>query len=76
MLTIASCAFGFAGNAMPATRIAQSTVSPQMALERKFWMSADGGAEAPAASGKQDFLEAEPYWDQSTVPVNTYKNKS
>ena len=25
---------------------------------------------------KQDFLEADPYWDQSTVPVNTYKNKA
>ena len=25
---------------------------------------------------KQDFLEAEPYYDQSTIPVNTYKNKS
>ena len=25
---------------------------------------------------KQDFLEAEPYWDQSTIPVNTYKNKA
>jgi len=25
---------------------------------------------------KQNFLEADPYWDQSTVPVNTYKNKS
>merc|ERR1712087_1093029 len=25
---------------------------------------------------KQDFLEADPYWDQSAVPVNTYKNKS
>merc|ERR1711871_1843589 len=25
---------------------------------------------------KQDFLEAKPYWDQSTVPVNTYKNKA
>jgi len=33
-------------------------------------------ADAPAAGGKQDFLEAEPYWDQSTVPVNTYKNKA
>merc|ERR1719506_3663747 len=30
-----------------------------------------------AATGtKQDFLEATPYWDQSTVPVNTAKNKS
>merc|ERR1712157_167809 len=25
---------------------------------------------------KQDFLEADPYWDQSTIPVNTYKNKA
>jgi ferredoxin--NADP+ reductase len=25
---------------------------------------------------KQDFLEAEPYWDQSNVPVNVYKNKA
>jgi len=25
---------------------------------------------------KQDFLEADPYWDQSTIPINTYKNKS
>jgi len=25
---------------------------------------------------KQDFLEADPYWDQSTVPVNVYKNKA
>eukprot|EP00566_Odontella_aurita_P010266 CAMPEP_0113574960 /NCGR_PEP_ID=MMETSP0015_2-20120614/27424_1 /TAXON_ID=2838 /ORGANISM="Odontella" /LENGTH=422 /DNA_ID=CAMNT_0000478129 /DNA_START=106 /DNA_END=1374 /DNA_ORIENTATION=+ /assembly_acc=CAM_ASM_000160 len=27
-------------------------------------------------AAKQDFLEAEPYWDQSTVPVNVYKNKA
>jgi len=35
-----------------------------------------GGGSAAPAGKKQDFLEAEPYWDQSTVPVNTYKNKS
>merc|ERR1719502_2139426 len=29
-----------------------------------------------SAAVKQDFLEATPYWDQSTVPVNTYKNKA
>jgi len=34
-------------------------------------ISGIGGGEA-----KQDFLEAEPYWDQSTVPVNVYKNKA
>lgn len=26
-------------------------------------------------SGELNFLEAEPYYDQSAVPVNTYKNK-
>jgi len=25
---------------------------------------------------KQDFLEADPYWDQTNVPVNVYKNKA
>eukprot|EP00566_Odontella_aurita_P000873 CAMPEP_0113569660 /NCGR_PEP_ID=MMETSP0015_2-20120614/24537_1 /TAXON_ID=2838 /ORGANISM="Odontella" /LENGTH=93 /DNA_ID=CAMNT_0000472355 /DNA_START=152 /DNA_END=429 /DNA_ORIENTATION=+ /assembly_acc=CAM_ASM_000160 len=37
------------------------------------------GAKGPAftaLSAKQDFLEAEPYFDQSTVPVNVYKNKA
>merc|ERR1712157_237610 len=27
-------------------------------------------------NGAQDFLEAEPYYDQSTVPVNVWKNKA
>jgi len=34
----------------------------------------NGGSSETAT--KQDFLEAEPYWDQSTVPVNVYKNKA
>jgi len=37
------------------------------------------GAKQPAFNTKlsaQDFLEAEPYHDQSTVPINTYKNKT
>eukprot|EP00593_Proboscia_inermis_P006832 CAMPEP_0171305144 /NCGR_PEP_ID=MMETSP0816-20121228/14932_1 /TAXON_ID=420281 /ORGANISM="Proboscia inermis, Strain CCAP1064/1" /LENGTH=345 /DNA_ID=CAMNT_0011785739 /DNA_START=163 /DNA_END=1197 /DNA_ORIENTATION=+ len=25
---------------------------------------------------KQDFLEADPFWDQKTVPTNTFKNKA
>merc|ERR1712232_547501 len=29
-----------------------------------------------ATQAKQDFLEAEPYYDQSTIPVNTFKNKA
>jgi ferredoxin--NADP+ reductase len=36
----------------------------------KLASSASGGEKA------QDFLEASPYWDQSTVPVNVYKNKT
>lgn len=33
-------------------------------------------AAAPkASSGKQDFLEADPYWSKDSVPINTYRNK-
>mmetsp|Transcript_25582 Transcript_25582/g.82844 ORF Transcript_25582/g.82844 Transcript_25582/m.82844 type:complete len:339 (+) Transcript_25582:2-1018(+) len=31
--------------------------------------------ESPGGTS-QDFLEASPYWDQSSIPLNTYKNKS
>lgn len=34
------------------------------------------GVELLKKEKKQDFLEADPYWDQSNVPVNTYKNKA
>jgi ferredoxin--NADP+ reductase len=42
-------------------------------------VAAAGFAAMKVAGGsatKQDFLEAEPYWDQSNVPVNVYKNKA
>jgi len=40
-------------------------------------VAAGGAAVAlKGGSGKQNFLEADPYWDQSTVPVNVYKNKA
>jgi hypothetical protein len=39
-----------------------------------------GGAAFTKLSGDggltENFLEASPYWDQSTVPVNVYKNKA
>merc|ERR1719272_2516894 len=38
-------------------------------------MSAPAPAAA-AAGGMLNFLEADPYWDQSKVPINTFKNKS
>ena len=34
------------------------------------------GLEFFKGKKKQDFLEADPYWDQSSVPVNVYKNKA
>ena len=36
------------------------------------------GAVGMKALGEkqQNFLEAKPYWDQATVPVNVYKNKA
>ena len=29
-----------------------------------------------SSGGAQDFLEASPHWDQSNIPLNTYKNKA
>ena len=45
-------------------------------LHRAAYDAAMNAPAPAAAGGKQDFLEAEPYWDQSTIPVNTYKNKA
>jgi len=39
------------------------------AAAMKFSMSSSGGLA-------QAFLEAEPHWDQSNIPVNVYKNKA
>merc|ERR1719284_1831152 len=33
------------------------------------------GSMTGGSDGKQDFLEANPYYDMSNIPVNTYKNK-
>merc|ERR1719235_2096050 len=66
-------------NQLPGSRVSQSRVS-NIRMDNSWRKSYDGkgtGVEAAApAGGKQDFLEADPYWDQSGVPVNTYKNKS
>eukprot|EP00325_Prymnesiales_sp_UTEX-LB-985_P019901 CAMPEP_0174760628 /NCGR_PEP_ID=MMETSP1094-20130205/108858_1 /TAXON_ID=156173 /ORGANISM="Chrysochromulina brevifilum, Strain UTEX LB 985" /LENGTH=507 /DNA_ID=CAMNT_0015966569 /DNA_START=90 /DNA_END=1615 /DNA_ORIENTATION=- len=57
---------------LQASRLAHSRVAaPLMADFDAAYATAMKGK-----AGKQDFLEAEPYWDQSNVPVNTYKNKS
>ena len=55
-----------AGGAFVGT-LAIHALDPAPALKASF-----GAAEK---WDKQDFLEAEPYYDQSTVPVNVYKSK-
>jgi len=52
------------------SRGAVSAVRMDAAMESAF------ASATASASGKQDFLEASPYYDMSGIPVNTYKNKS
>merc|ERR1719408_547527 len=73
MLYLATASLGYVQNALPASRMMQSRVS---AVSMDAAMDAAFAKAMTATAGKQDFLEAEPYWDQSTVPVNTYKNKA
>jgi len=70
MLTLLSLSSSGAFVARPALHQApaQNSVHVQMGL-----LNAVKGI---FGDKKQDFLEADPYWDQSTIPVNTYKNKS
>merc|ERR1719486_1780313 len=69
MMWASSVVFGYSG--MAPSNIALSRVSSmRMDLDAAF------ASASASASGKQDFLEADPYWDQSTVPVNTFKTKA
>jgi len=71
--------------AVPVTRMHESRVS-SVSMSDTSWRRAYNGkvggatmsqpAAAAPAGGKQDFLEASPYWDQSDIPINTYKNKA
>merc|ERR1719408_724295 len=73
MLYLATASLGYVQNALPASRMMQSRVS---AVSMDAAMDAAFAKAMTATAPKQDFLEAEPYWDQSGVPVNTYKNKA
>jgi len=70
MLALSSFSLSYVLNA-PAPQVSRvRAVSMDAAMESAF-------ASATAkASGAQDFLEASPYYDQSGVPVNTFKNKA
>ena len=52
--------------------IQDTTFAPFSTLEGMTGKPAPAGA---VAGGAQDFLEANPYYDQSNIPLNTYKNK-
>ncbi|GFH53705.1 chloroplast ferredoxin dependent NADH oxireductase [Chaetoceros tenuissimus] len=88
----ANPAFAAAQKAKDAAEVVEGTnsiVSLLKTLDTKSIVAATAGAYAAVFVGgeifggdaekevvKQDFLEADPYWDQSNVPVNVYKNKA
>merc|ERR1719183_1311604 len=74
MFTLCLASSAYVQHVLPASRMQASRIAaPVMDLDTAF-----SSAMKPSASpsGKQDFLEASPYYDQSGVPVNTYKNKA
>mmetsp|Transcript_60546 Transcript_60546/g.174663 ORF Transcript_60546/g.174663 Transcript_60546/m.174663 type:complete len:420 (+) Transcript_60546:117-1376(+) len=78
--------FALATTAAPGAAVAaKKTVEvAETAMDAKKLIGAGAAVIAAGAVGmkvlggekKQDFLEANPYWDQSAVPVNVYKNKA
>jgi len=65
---LSAIATPFAFNA-PVSHVASRVSAPQMGLVNTLTFGLLGTKE-------QNFLEAKPYYDQSTVPVNTFKNKT
>merc|ERR1719359_367002 len=65
---LSAIATPFAFNA-PVSHVASRVSAPQMGLVNTLTFGLLGTKE-------QNFLEAKPYHDQSTVPVNTFKNKT
>merc|ERR1719393_513489 len=73
---VAGTAIARAANATPsrptvADELADGMVDHELRAAAKVSMLAVEGA----TSGKQDFLEADPYYDMSKIPNNTYKPK-
>ncbi|KAL7430917.1 hypothetical protein ACHAXH_002787 [Discostella pseudostelligera] len=58
--------------------VVETVDNTQKLLAAGAGVIAAGAAVLKLTSGEkaQDFLEATPYWDQTNVPVNVYKNKS
>ena len=76
-----SAAPGAAFAAKKTVEVVESAIDTKKLIGAGAAVIAAGAIGVKVLSGsgaekKQDFLEASPYWDQSTVPVNTYKNKA
>merc|ERR1719326_2671852 len=68
---IARAANAQSGRATVADELEEAMVDHELRAAAKVSML----AVAAATTGKQDFLEADPYYDMSNIPLNTYKNK-
>merc|ERR1719197_1446260 len=68
---IARAANGQPGRPTVADELEEAMVDHELRAAAKVSML----AVAAATTGKQDFLEADPYYDMSNIPLNTYKNK-
>ena len=84
---LSSVAFATAGLPPPAiaakkakeiVEVVETVDNTQKLLAAGAGVIAAGAAAIKLTSGEkaQDFLEADPFWDQSNVPVNVYKNKA
>ena len=68
-----------AKKAKEVVEVVETVDNTQKILAAGAGVIAAGAAAIKLTSGggtAQDFLEAEPYWDQSSIPVNVYKNKA
>jgi len=83
----AAATIAFATSAVPPAALAAKEVVEvvETADNTKKLIAVGAGVVAAGAAAMkimgggetaQDFLEAEPYWDQSAVPVNVWKNKA
>eukprot|EP00569_Conticribra_weissflogii_P006359 CAMPEP_0171350822 /NCGR_PEP_ID=MMETSP0878-20121228/37360_1 /TAXON_ID=67004 /ORGANISM="Thalassiosira weissflogii, Strain CCMP1336" /LENGTH=431 /DNA_ID=CAMNT_0011855849 /DNA_START=85 /DNA_END=1380 /DNA_ORIENTATION=- len=82
--TVAFTAAGLPPAAIAAKKAKEVVEVVETVDNTKKFLTAGAGVLAAGAAlmkltggeAQQDFLEASPYWDQSNVPVNTYKNKA
>eukprot|EP00979_Chaetoceros_neogracilis_P016967 scaffold10164_cov259-Chaetoceros_neogracile.AAC.20 len=61
---------------LAALAVLAAVTGKQFLSAEKEEVAAVDKVEPNVEVSKQDFLEADPYWDQSSVPVNVHKNKA